>query len=118
MLILAAVVGDVLTAALRAGGDMPAESIGSAGLCRRLHFELREADMAAVGPPPRGAMISKNVSDLKPGAVQRPHRSLQTSLQRLIFQLSDHLIRTDRVADRLRGDMGVLRRRRQLGVAQ
>ncbi len=44
--------------------------------------------------------------------------SLQTPLHRLMLELCQHVVGADRVADRLGGDMGVLRRRRQLCMAE
>ena len=65
MPILAGVVGDVLMAALGAGRHMPAERLGSAGLNGGHHFELAEADMSAIGLPPRRAMGAEDVSNLQ-----------------------------------------------------
>ena len=64
--VLAGVVGDVLVAALGAARHMPAERLGPAGLDRRHHLELGQADMPGTGPPPRGAVGAEDVSDLQP----------------------------------------------------
>jgi len=44
---------------------MPAERLGSAGLNGGHHFELAEADMSLIGPPPSRAMGAEDVSDLQ-----------------------------------------------------
>ena len=44
---------------------MPAERLGSAGLCRRHHPELAETDMSGIGPSPCEAMGAENVSNLQ-----------------------------------------------------
>ena len=63
--VLARVVGDVLVIAFGAGRHMPAERLGSAGLNGGHHFELAQADMTRIGPPPRRAIAAKDVSDLQ-----------------------------------------------------
>ncbi len=66
-----------MVAALGAPGYMPAERLGPASLNRRHHFELGQADMSGIVPPPRGAMGTEDVSDLQlrpghPGARVTP----------------------------------------------
>ena len=56
----------MLVAARATPGHMPAERLGPAGLDRRHHLELGEADMPGIGPPPRGAIRTEDVSDLQP----------------------------------------------------
>jgi hypothetical protein len=65
MAVLARVISDVLVIAFGAGGNMPAERLGSAGLNGGHHFELAEADMSLIGPPPSRAMGAEDVSDLQ-----------------------------------------------------
>ncbi len=59
----------MLMAALGTSRHMPAERVGPAGLNRRHDLELAQTDMSGIGPPPRGAMGTKDVSDfqLDPG---------------------------------------------------
>jgi hypothetical protein len=65
--------------------------------------------MPRIGLPPCRTMGTEDVSDLQLRPGQRPDRSLQTSLHRLILQLGQHLIGADGVADRLGGHMCVSR---------
>ena len=74
--------------------------------------------MPGIGPPPRGTVSSENISDLQPGTGQDPGASLQASPQGLILQVGQHLVGADRVFNRFGGDMGILRRSRQFGVAE
>ncbi len=62
----------MLVAAFGAGRHMPAERLGPAGLYRRHHLELAQTDMPGIGPPPRGAVSSKYVSNLQRGTGQGP----------------------------------------------
>ena len=68
--------------ALGAGRHMPAERLGSAGLDRRHDLELGQADMPGIGPPPRGAVGAKDVSDLQrgPGHVTRGYSNPRRSV--------------------------------------
>ena len=93
-----------------AGRHMPAKRLRSAGRDGGHHSDLLQRDMARIGPPPRRAMVSKNICDLKLAARQRPRPLLQTSLQSLILQVREHFKWADRVFDRLGRDMGVLGR--------
>ncbi len=63
--VLARVISDVLVIAFGACGHMPAERLGSAGLNGGHHFELAEADMSLIDPPPSRAMGAEDVSDLQ-----------------------------------------------------
>ena len=74
--------------------------------------------MPGIGLPVRRAISSKDVSDLQLGTGQDPDTSLQASPQGLILQIGQHLVGADRVLDRLRGDVCVLRRGGQFGVAE
>ena len=105
-------------ATIGARRHMPAEFLCAAGLDGRHHLELGQADMAGIGPPPRRPISSEDVSDLQLRPGQGPRPSLQASLHRLVLQLGQHVVRADRVADRLGGDMGVARRGREFGVAK
>ena len=76
----AGVVGDVPVAALRARRHVPAERLRPAGLDRRHHLELGQADMPGMGPPPRGTMGTEDVGDLQlrpdhPGPGATPGRA-------------------------------------------
>lgn len=97
---------------------MPAECLGSAGFYRGHHFKLGETDMPSIGPPPRRAVLSKDVSNLQLRSEHRPRASLQPSPERMILQLLEPLEGAGRIADCLRGDMGIARRRAQLGMAE
>ncbi len=74
--------------------------------------------MSCIGLPPREAIASENVRDLQLWAGQRPGASRQASPRRLILQIGQHLVGADGVLDRLGGNVGVLCRGRQLGMAQ
>ena len=67
MPIAAAVEGDDRACAgiVLAARDMAAERRGAAALDGAHHFELPEADMAAVGFTPCGAVIAENIRDLQ-----------------------------------------------------
>ena len=62
--VLAGIISDVMVAAFGATGHMPAERFGSAGLNRRHHLQLREADMPRIGLSPRRAVGTEDISDL------------------------------------------------------
>ena len=83
--VLAGVARDVMVAAFGARGNMPAERFGSAGFNRGHHFELGQADMPGVGPPPRRAKGAEDVSDLQPKPSHRPRRLFQPSSQGLVL---------------------------------
>ena len=68
--------------------------------------------MSRIGPPPRGAISSKDVSNLQLGPGQCPRQLLQASFEGLILQIDQHLVWADGVFDRLGGHMGVLGRGR------
>lgn len=104
--------------AFGAGSYMPTERFGSAGFNRRHHLELAETDMARIGPPPRGAVSSKDICDFQPWAGQPPVPLLQPPPDSVILQLLQHLIRTDGTADGLSGDMRIARRCAELGMSQ
>jgi len=108
----------MVVSAFGARGYMPAKRFGPADLNRGHHFELGQADVPRIGPPPRGTISSKDVSDLQLRTRQRPRRLLQASLESLILQASQHLVRADRVLDGFGGDVGVLRCGGQLGMTQ
>jgi hypothetical protein len=65
MAVLTGVVRDVLMVALCAGGHMPAERLGPAGLNGGHHFELAVADMPSIGPSPRRTIGAEDISDLQ-----------------------------------------------------
>ena len=65
------VVGDADLATVRAGLDMAAEGCGAAGLDRRHHLELAEAEMASLGRTPGGTMAMEDVGDLQRRAAHR-----------------------------------------------
>ena len=118
MPVAAAVIGDPPLAAVLTGFDMTTQCSGAAVFDRRHDPELLQAQMACMGPPPRGAVGAKDVSDLQrgPGHVTRALR--QTASQRLVLKLLQCLERADGVADRLGGDMRILGGGRQPGMAQ
>ena len=68
--VAAAVVGDPLMPAGLAGLDMTAKRGGAAGLDRRHHLELEEAQMPGMGGPVCGPGGAEDVGDLERG----PHR--------------------------------------------
>lgn len=74
--------------------------------------------MPGIGLPPRGAVSSEDVCNLQRRAGQVHAASLQASPQRLVLKIGRHLVWAGSVLDRLRGNVGVLRRRRQLGMPQ
>ena len=82
--VLARVVSDMLVLAFGARGHMPAERLGSAGLNGGHHFELGQADMPSIGPPPRRTMGAEDVSNLQRGFGQLagayPGRSRRPSM--------------------------------------
>ena len=90
---------------------MPAERLCPASLNRRHHLQLREAQMPRVGPPIGGAMAPKYIcvatSSARRGTLPRPSGHIPHVLKR-----------AGDIAQRLGGDMGVSRRRGQLGVTQ
>ncbi len=63
----AGIVGDALVRAILAALEVAAERGGAAGLDRRHHFQLGEADVTGVGPAPRRAMARK--TSATPGLV-------------------------------------------------
>ena len=69
----------MVVAALGTARHMPAERLGPAGLDRRHHPELGEADMPGIGPPPRRAVRAEDVSDLqlRPGHPASGHSRLR-----------------------------------------
>lgn len=109
---------------------MPAKRLGPASLNGRHDFELVEADMPGIGPPPRGAVSSEDARDFKLWAVtslsrlatmrggQIPRPSLWRSCHIRSLQLRQRLKRTDCVADRFGRHVGILRRGRQFGMPQ
>lgn len=101
-----------------APGPVPAERFGPTGFYCGHHLELGQADMPCIGPPPRGTMGTEYISNLQPRAGHPNTLSLQALLDCLILQLRRHLVGADRVRDRLGGDMCVLGRRAQLGMAE
>ena len=71
MPVAAGVVGDAAVAAVFTCLDMAAEGGGAAGLDRRHHLQLAEADMAGIGRAPSGAMAMEDVGDLQRRAAHR-----------------------------------------------
>ena len=69
--VAAAVVGDAAVAAVLARLDMAAERCGAAGLDRRHHLQLAEAQMTGMGRAPGGAMAMEDVGDLQRRAAHR-----------------------------------------------
>ena len=69
--VAAAVVGDAAVAAVLARLDMTAEGCGAAGLDRRHHLQLAEAQMTGMGRAPGGAMAMEDVGDLQRRAAHR-----------------------------------------------
>jgi hypothetical protein len=61
----AAVKGDSQVRAAFAAGNMAAQRRGAAALDRTHHLQLAEADMAAIGLAPCGAVIAEDISDLQ-----------------------------------------------------
>ena len=76
--VLTGIISDMAVVTLGTCRHMPAERFGSAGFDRRHHFELRQADMSLVGPPPRGTVLLENVSNLQLGAGHYPGRATPT----------------------------------------
>src|SRR6185503_14865472 len=70
--VAAAVVGDARVAAILACLDMTAEGCGAAGLDRRHHLQLVEAQMTGMGRAPGGAMAMEDVGDLQRRAAHPP----------------------------------------------
>ena len=101
----------MLVVALGASRHMPAKRLCPAGLYRRHDFELAEADMPGIGPPPRWAELSEDVSDLQRLPGHRPQVLIQPSSERVVPQLLEVLEWADRIADRLGGDVCISRRR-------
>ena len=58
-------------AAVLACLDMTAEGCGAAGLDRRHHLQLAEAQMTGMGRAPGGAMAMEDVGDLQRRAAHR-----------------------------------------------
>jgi hypothetical protein len=81
MTVPARVVGDLNMGAVIAALDVTAKRRSAAGLDRRHHLQLPEADMAGVGLAPRRAMSAKDVGD--PRAVTRGPRHRQAGGGRL-----------------------------------
>ena len=71
MPVATAVVGDAAVAAVLARLDMAAEGRGAAGLDRRHHLQLAEAEMTGMGRAPGGAMAMEDVGDLQRRAAHR-----------------------------------------------
>ena len=61
--------------------NMPAERGGAAALDRTHHLQLAEADMAAIGLAPCGAVIAEDISDLQ----RWPDHDDLTGRRRLAF---------------------------------
>ena len=96
---------------------MSAERVRSAGFNCRHHFELAQADMPRIDPPPRRTMGSKDISDLQLWPGHAPRASLQPAFEGLILQVLEVLEWADGVADGFGGDMRIPRRRTEFGMA-
>ena len=71
MPVAAAVIGNPAMAAVLACLDMTAEGGGAAGLDRRHHLHLTEAQMTGMGRAPGGTMAMKDIGDLQRRAAHR-----------------------------------------------
>jgi predicted amidohydrolase YtcJ len=65
MPVAAAVVGDAAVAAVLTALDVAAEGGGAAGLDRRHHLELMEAQVPSMGGPVGGPGSTEDVGDLE-----------------------------------------------------
>ena len=103
--------------AVLAALDMAAERRRAAALDRRHHLELAEADVAGVGAAPGRPVAAEDVRDLQSGtrhaAAATPAAAPSASV--IGVSRSSGLMT---VADRLGRDLGVERRRLELGVAE
>src|SRR5947208_17047129 len=63
--------------------------------------------MPGIGPPPRGAVGAKDVSDLQRGPGHVYGALLQSASERLVLKLLQRLERADRAADRLGVNVGI-----------
>lgn len=97
---------------------MPTECVRSANLYRRHHFKLAQIDMPGIGPPPRGTMGAKDVSDLQLRAKQPPRTSPGSLSERTAMQGFERFKRAHRVPDRFGSDFGVLGSGRQFGMPE
>jgi hypothetical protein len=96
--VAAAVVGDALVAAVRAGLDMTAQGCGAASRDRRHDLELLQAQVPGLSSPVGGAGGPEDVGDLERGAHRQPAGALSPAVN--MPSLSSGLItaRTVRVA--------------------
>ena len=71
MPVATAIKSDAAVPAVLARLDMTAKRCGAAGLDRRHHLQLAEAQMAGMGRAPGGAMAMEDVGDLQGRAAHR-----------------------------------------------
>ena len=71
MPVATAIEGDPSVAAVLARLDVTAKRGGAAGLDRRHHLQLAEAQVAGLGRAPGGAMAMEDVGDLQGRAAHR-----------------------------------------------
>jgi hypothetical protein len=94
-------------------------SVGPAGLDRRHHLQLGQADMPGIGLPPRRPTGAEDVSELQRGTGHTaPPSAGSVALQNPILQRLHLLEGADGAPDCLGGDMGVTRRGAELGVPE
>lgn len=107
-----------MVAAFGASRHMPAERLGSAGFNRRHHLQLAVTDMTSIGPPTCRTIPPKDICDLQAWARQPPGPSLQSPPDGVFLQLLQHLGGADGATNGFGRDMGVARRRAELGMTQ
>ncbi len=117
MPVAAGIVCYVAMTAGHARRHMPAERGGSAGLDRRHHLQLGQADMAGIRAAPCGTVVAEDVRDLESRAPSFPGHRRQASA-RPLRQALHGLERARHVADGPGGDMGVERGGLKPGMAQ
>lgn len=88
MPVLAAVVRNVLAAALSISCHMPAEHLRSASLYRRHYLKLAQVDMPGIGPPLRRTMLAEYVSNLQLGL----GATIAPDITEVLVGASDHVM--------------------------
>ena len=101
-----------------AARDMAAERRRAAALDRRHHLELAEADMTGIGLAPRRPVAAEDIRDLQRWT--RPWRAAAQAGGSSFFVSvgAEPVERAHDVADRVGGDLGVERRRVELGMPE
>jgi hypothetical protein len=114
--VAAGVIGDRRVAAVLAARNVATEGRRAAALDCAHHLHLHMTETALVGATPNGAVIAKDVRDLQTGTghsrCRLQRRALAWPKRRKQIERARH------IAQDLARDVGVARRRVQLGMSQ